>query len=64
MTREDRIKELKYAAQTIIDNAESIVGTEKTWYRLSVSIDINAGEVPTININKDIYPENLFTDGE
>lgn len=48
------ICQLKCAAQTIIDNAESIIGSEETLMDIDVTIRIRHDETPTVNIYKDI----------
>lgn len=48
------ICQLKSAAQTIIDNAESIIGREETLMNIDVTIRIWHDEIPTVNIYKDI----------
>lgn len=48
------ICQLKCAAQTIIDNAESIIGNEETLIDIDVTIRIRHDEIPTVNIYKDI----------
>jgi hypothetical protein len=58
---EERITEtitnLKACAETIIRHAESIVGTEPFVKGLMVTIHLNPGEDPTINVDKDFSPE-------
>ena len=48
------ICQLKCAAQTIIDNAESIIGREETLMNINVTIKLRHDETPTVNIYKDI----------
>ena len=54
------IDNLKYAAESIIKNAESIVGTETYLDSVSVSIDLNWHEVPTVNVSRDFIPEEFI----
>lgn len=56
---EKTVTELKMCAETIIKNARSIVGDEEYQGELRVIITINDNKVPTINIDRDIYPEKL-----
>lgn len=53
--RQNVIDELKKAANTIYENAESIVGNEPHMSDITVSIIFRHGEVPRINVDKDIY---------
>lgn len=48
------ISQLECAAKTIIDNAESIIGSEETLMDIDVTIKIRHDEIPTVNIYKDI----------
>lgn len=57
--REKLIRKVKAIGQSLIDNAESIVGTEKYLTNLSIScypcpLD---NEVPDIRISKSFVPE-------
>lgn len=61
MDRDELVLRIREAAQTIIDNAESIVGNEKTRNRLSISIDVSdVNELPIISINKDLISEGYL----
>lgn len=61
MNKDELVLRIKEAAQTIIDNAESIVGNEKTRSRLSISIDVSdVNELPIISINKDLISEGYL----
>ena len=51
------VDELKRAAETIIKNAESMIGTEKSLGDVQVTIYLRPHEVPRINVDKDVYPE-------
>lgn len=57
--REELIRQLKACAASIVENAESIIGTEK--YLCGVTVTINFGDqvVPTINVDRDFVPEGL-----
>lgn len=50
-----RVDELRKAAETIINNAESIVGSEISAGNMSINIVFNIGEVPRIHVERDIY---------
>lgn len=59
--REKLIRKVKALGQSLIDNAESIVGTEKYLSSLIIScypcpLD---NEVPDIRVNKSFVPETL-----
>ena len=51
------VEYMKLAGQTIIDNAESIVGSEKSLASVSVTINLYPWDTPTIDIDRTIYPE-------
>lgn len=53
--RQNVIDELKKAANTIYENAESIVGNVNGTGSLTVSIYLNPNEVPRVNVDYDIY---------
>ena len=53
--RQNVIDDLKRAANTIYDNAESIVGNVNGTGGLTVTIYLEPHEVPRINVDKDIY---------
>lgn len=52
-----KVEELKACAETIIKNAESIVGDEQYQGRISVSITLDPTERPNIRIDRDIFPD-------
>ena len=56
--RSTLVNRLKECAETIIKNADSIIGKEKFVGGIKVSINLLPGEVPYVNIDKDIYPES------
>ena len=61
MSKEETILRIKEAAQSIIDNAESIVGNEKTRTNISITIDVNnIDQLPVVNINKELIPEGFL----
>lgn len=57
--RTARIEQLKACAETIIKNAESIVGYEDYSGDMSISIILKADAIPSIKVDKDIYPDRL-----
>lgn len=52
-----KVEALKKAAETIIRNAESIVGSENSLTDLTVTIYMRSGETPRINVDKDLNIE-------
>lgn len=64
MTHEEYIEgevyKLKSCAETIIKNARSIVGDEEFQRELTVTIYLRPGDVPTINIDRDVLPERYI----
>lgn len=51
---------VKISADSIKDNAESIVGSEKYLKDMTVSIRLYPDELPEINIDRNFHPEKLF----
>ncbi len=60
MTLEDKKEWLIAAAQTIVMNADSIIGNEKYQGNITVRITLYNSEIPTINVDRDIYPEKII----
>lgn len=59
--REELIARIKECAQTLINNAESIVGTEKELRNLSIHIDVTSWDkVPVIEIKRELMPEGFI----
>ena len=56
--RELFIKRVRDIGEFLIKNAESIVGSEEYIVSINIRANINFDEVPSINISKDILPEN------
>ncbi len=54
-----KVDDLKTCAACIIENAESIVGSERFQRGLRVTITLDNEEIPNINVDKDIFPEIL-----
>lgn len=54
------INDLKAAGQSIIDNAESIIGSEKWLHQVLVMITLNSSEATMINVDRDFYPEGII----
>lgn len=61
MSKEETVLRIKEAARSIINNAESIVGDEKTRTNISITIDVNnIDQLPIINITKGLIPEDFL----
>lgn len=52
-----KVEQLKVCAETIINNAESIIGDELYQGHITVSIILDPKERPNIRIDRDIYPD-------
>lgn len=60
MNKEELIKRVKECGQSLIDNAESIVGNESMRRTLSITCYVsNVDEIPTISINREFIPEGF-----
>ena len=61
MSKEETVLRIKEAARSIINNAESIVGNEKTRTNISITIDVNnIDQLPIVNITKELIPEDFL----
>lgn len=60
--KEFYIKRVKDAGESLIKNAESIVGDEKYLYDLQVIVDLGIidKEIPNIEIRRQFYPEKTI----
>lgn len=55
---EGLIRKVRAAGESLIKNAESIVGTEKYITSLYITVDVDAtNEMPTIDISRSFVPE-------
>ena len=63
-TREELLKQIKSCGQSIIDNAEDILGNERYFLKLSIGFDIfrNRNTEPCIEINRMFVPETIIED--
>ena len=61
---DELIQQIKNCGQSIIDNAESILGDERYFMRLNVSFDILRlkVQVPNIEVKREFTPEKEFED--
>lgn len=56
-TREEGIRQVQSIGESLIQNAESIVGTEKYICNVCIRVEINPGTVPKIEISRTFFPE-------
>lgn len=63
-TRQELIDQIKNCGQSIIDNAETILGDERYFLRVGVSFDILRikAQVPTVKIEREFTPEKEIED--
>lgn len=63
-SREELLTQIKNCGQSIIDNAESILGDERYFMRVNVSFDILRlrAEIPILEIKREFTPEKEFED--
>lgn len=55
--KEDLVDQVVACAESIAANAESIVGTEQFMTDLTITIYINRGEIPRVNVDRNFLPE-------
>lgn len=60
-TRSDLILDVRNAGESLIKNAESIVGDEKylSDLKIVITIPVYGESVPSINISREFFPENF-----
>lgn len=63
-SREELLTQIRNCGQSIIDNAESILGDERYFMRVNVSFDILRlrAEIPILEIKREFTPEKEFED--
>lgn len=63
-SHDELIQQIKNCGQSIIDNAESILGDERYFMRVNISFDILRlkAQVPSIEIKREFTPEKEFED--
>lgn len=54
------IEELKASAQTIIDNAENIINSQRLWQNITVSISISMDEPSSIEIKSTEVSQHMI----
>jgi hypothetical protein len=62
--REQRLKEIRQVGQSIIDNAESILGTEEARTCLIIKAEFYPKEIPEIIIERHFIPEGVFREDQ
>lgn len=61
--KDELIHQIQYIGESLIRNAESIVGNEKYIFNITISVnELNEDNVPTIRIEKEFLPER-YLDG-
>ena len=58
-TRNEYIRSVRNIGESLIKNAESIVGDEKYLKEIHISADVVQDGVPSINISRSFYPESI-----
>lgn len=58
--REEGIRQIKEIGESLILNAESIVGTEKYLCNVCIRVKIEPGTIPMIDISRTFYPEGCL----
>lgn len=58
--REEGIRQIKEIGESLILNAESIVGTEKYLCNVCIRIKIEPGTIPGIDISRTFLPEGYL----
>lgn len=58
--REEGIRQIKEIGESLILNAESIVGTEKYLCNVCIRVKIEPGDIPKIDISRTFFPEGCL----
>ena len=58
--REERIAQLKACAESIINNAEDIIGNADNPVDWKITIDIQCQEFPTVKVERHFIPQELM----
>ena len=58
--REEYVRRVRNVGESLIKNAESIVGTEEYFSFLRISVDFERDGADQICVNRRFYPERLF----
>lgn len=59
--RDEMVRQVRYIGESLIKNAESIVGTEKyiAEIKISASVDSKQDSLPHIEVNRSFLPERM-----
>ena len=59
--KDELIHQIQYIGESLIKNAESIVGNEKCICNINISVNaLNEANIPTIRIEKEFLPERYL----
>lgn len=58
--RAEGIRQIKEIGESLILNAESIVGTEKYLCNICIRAEIDPGTIPKIDISRTFFPEGCL----
>lgn len=57
-SKDELIRQIRYIGESLIKNADSIVGNEKYIFGISISANVSIKDnVPSIHVEKDFLPE-------
>ena len=59
-TRKDLIRQVRYIGESLIKNAESIVGTEEYLKDVYIYVMLGVDGAPTINVSRSFVPEQFM----
>ena len=57
---EEFVRQVREIGESLVKNAESIVGTEEYLTGINISVDVEYHSTPEITINKSFYPEKYI----
>ncbi len=58
--RKDLIRQVRYVGESLIKNAESIVGTEEYLNDVYIYVTLGVDGAPTINVSRSFVPEQFM----
>lgn len=59
-TREDMIRHVRQIGESLIKNAESIVGSEEYFTDVHIHAEINRKYGPTVHVSREFIPEKYL----
>lgn len=62
ISRDDLIRQVRSIGESLIKNAESIVGTEEFLQGVYIQAEISTDGMPSINISRSFLPEKHISD--